>query len=147
MMAVMYIAMSSATSSLVHQLTCLEPCRIPVYILNALYLAPLTLWTYLNYGRPGKPSKFGGSPQSHCIQHSQDGTGGMPREPSEPEEEMKVESSADNTVVAQCNANYETQTNHYPPEEEESGQNALGPHRHGEWNVSQDHAALDSQAV
>jgi len=25
---------------------------IPVYILNALYLAPITLWTYLKYGRP-----------------------------------------------------------------------------------------------
>ncbi|KAE9382035.1 hypothetical protein N431DRAFT_360608 [Stipitochalara longipes BDJ] len=28
---------------------------IPVYILNALYLAPITLWTYLKYGRPEKP--------------------------------------------------------------------------------------------
>ncbi|EJT98825.1 hypothetical protein DACRYDRAFT_110713 [Dacryopinax primogenitus] len=28
---------------------------IPVYILNALYLAPITLWTYLNWGRPPKP--------------------------------------------------------------------------------------------
>ncbi|KAH8756947.1 hypothetical protein BGZ57DRAFT_944681 [Hyaloscypha finlandica] len=27
---------------------------IPVYILNALYLAPITLWTYLKYGRPEK---------------------------------------------------------------------------------------------
>lgn len=26
--------------------------RIPVYVLNALYLAPITLWTYFNYGRP-----------------------------------------------------------------------------------------------
>ncbi|KZT51127.1 hypothetical protein CALCODRAFT_521551 [Calocera cornea HHB12733] len=28
---------------------------IPVYVLNALYLAPITLWTYLNWGRPSKP--------------------------------------------------------------------------------------------
>ncbi len=49
----------------------------------------------------GKPSKDGGSPQSHCMQYSKGGTGG------DLEEEMKVESSADNTVVAQCNANYE----------------------------------------
>ncbi len=28
--------------------------RIPVYILNALYLAPITLWTYLKHGRPAK---------------------------------------------------------------------------------------------
>jgi len=41
---------------------------IPVYILNALYLAPLTLWTYLNYGRPGKPGP--GPPPSHCASHS-----------------------------------------------------------------------------
>ncbi|KIW03241.1 uncharacterized protein PV09_05462 [Verruconis gallopava] len=29
---------------------------IPVYIINALYLWPITLWTYLKYGRPSKPS-------------------------------------------------------------------------------------------
>jgi len=29
--------------------------RIPVYILNALYLGPLTLWTYWKYGRPSLP--------------------------------------------------------------------------------------------
>jgi hypothetical protein len=29
--------------------------RLPVYVLNALYLAPITLWTYLNYGRPMTP--------------------------------------------------------------------------------------------
>ncbi|EME78991.1 uncharacterized protein MYCFIDRAFT_208641 [Pseudocercospora fijiensis CIRAD86] len=28
---------------------------IPVYVVNALYLWPITLWTYLNYGRPAKP--------------------------------------------------------------------------------------------
>ena len=31
--------------------------RIPVYIFNALYLAPITLWTYLKYGRPEKPDQ------------------------------------------------------------------------------------------
>jgi len=25
---------------------------IPVYVLNALYLAPITVWTYIKYGRP-----------------------------------------------------------------------------------------------
>ena len=29
-----------------------------MYILNALYLAPITLWTYLKYGRPEKPMKM-----------------------------------------------------------------------------------------
>ncbi|OQD78750.1 hypothetical protein PENANT_c084G02504 [Penicillium antarcticum] len=28
---------------------------IPVYVLNALYLAPITLWTYFKYGRPPLP--------------------------------------------------------------------------------------------
>lgn len=31
--------------------------RIPVYVLNALYLAPITLWAYFNYGRPEAPQK------------------------------------------------------------------------------------------
>ncbi|KAK5070665.1 hypothetical protein LTS08_008888 [Lithohypha guttulata] len=30
---------------------------IPVYIVNALYLWPITLWTYLMYGRPPKPKE------------------------------------------------------------------------------------------
>ncbi|KAJ4507495.1 hypothetical protein HRR83_004073 [Exophiala dermatitidis] len=30
---------------------------IPVYIINALYLWPITVWTYIKYGRPGLPSK------------------------------------------------------------------------------------------
>lgn len=30
---------------------------IPVYVINALYLWPITLWTYLKYGRPSKPTK------------------------------------------------------------------------------------------
>lgn len=32
--------------------TCFD--RIPVYVLNALYLAPITLWTYLKHGRPAE---------------------------------------------------------------------------------------------
>jgi hypothetical protein len=31
--------------------------RIPVYILNALYLAPLTLWTYLNLAGQVSPAR------------------------------------------------------------------------------------------
>ena len=40
--------------------------RIPVYVINALYIWPITLWTYLNYGRPKKPSKTNGSAQPSC---------------------------------------------------------------------------------
>jgi hypothetical protein len=32
-------------------------CRIPVYIINALYLWPITVWTYIKYGRPEMPKK------------------------------------------------------------------------------------------
>jgi hypothetical protein len=31
--------------------------RIPVYIINALYLWPITVWTYINYGRPEMPKQ------------------------------------------------------------------------------------------
>lgn len=36
------------------QLTGIRSDRIPVYVLNALYLAPITLWTYLKHGRPAR---------------------------------------------------------------------------------------------
>lgn len=42
--------------------------RMPVYILNALYLAPLTIWTYLNYGRPMPP----GSKQKPSCHQKED---------------------------------------------------------------------------
>ncbi len=29
---------------------------IPVYIINALYLYPITMWVYLKYDRPAKPT-------------------------------------------------------------------------------------------
>ena len=37
---------------------------IPVFVINALYLWPITLWTYLKYGRPSKPSD-GAKPSCH----------------------------------------------------------------------------------
>ncbi|CAK3766385.1 hypothetical protein AC578_6886 [Lecanosticta acicola] len=56
---------------------------IPVYVINALYLWPLTLWVYLQYGRPPKPSKEEAprpQPKPHCHASS-------PQEPAEEEEE------------------------------------------------------------
>ena len=55
MMAVMLVtiadfchySISVYTNSVLH--------RIPVYVLNALYLAPITIWTYIKYGRPTPP--------------------------------------------------------------------------------------------
>ncbi|TKA59244.1 hypothetical protein B0A55_12476 [Friedmanniomyces simplex] len=41
---------------------------IPVYVVNALYLWPITLWTYLNYGRPPKAKRDTNMP-SHCAHH------------------------------------------------------------------------------
>lgn len=49
--------------------------RIPVYTINALYLWPITLWTYLNYGRPPKVNQGDSmSPQSaHHPPHGEAG--------------------------------------------------------------------------
>ncbi|OCL11631.1 hypothetical protein AOQ84DRAFT_183488 [Glonium stellatum] len=41
---------------------------IPVYVINALYLWPITLWTYLKYGRPPKPHHKAAIPQ-HTAHH------------------------------------------------------------------------------
>lgn len=44
---------------------------IPVYILNALYLGPLTIWTYWKYGRPAKPTEtHNHNHQAGHIDHS-----------------------------------------------------------------------------
>lgn len=62
--------------------------RIPVYIVNALYLWPITVWTYIKYGRPEAPKKakkFGDEAQAgeedpllhshHRTGHSEGNTG------------------------------------------------------------------------
>lgn len=41
---------------------------IPVYVINALYLWPITFWTYIRYGRPEKPTP-NGTTVSHCAAH------------------------------------------------------------------------------
>ncbi|KAK4551711.1 hypothetical protein LTR86_010947 [Recurvomyces mirabilis] len=48
---------------------------IPVYVINALYLWPITLWTYLNFGRPPKRQR-GQSMPSHCAHHPPHAGGG-----------------------------------------------------------------------
>ena len=40
--------------------------RIPVYVINALYLWPITVWTYLKYGRPVVPRPGQNAPP-HCA--------------------------------------------------------------------------------
>lgn len=42
---------------------------IPVYILNALYLGPLTLWTYVKWGRPPKPGQEPSNEAHHHPDH------------------------------------------------------------------------------
>jgi len=41
---------------------------IPVYVINALYLWPITLWTYIKFGRPPH-GKHKSSMPSHCAHH------------------------------------------------------------------------------
>ncbi|KAK5149850.1 hypothetical protein LTS14_010565 [Recurvomyces mirabilis] len=48
---------------------------IPVYVVNALYLWPITLWTYIKYGRPPKLHRGAATP-SHAAHHSPHGPGG-----------------------------------------------------------------------
>ena len=46
--------------------------RLPVYVLNALYLAPITLWTYLKHGRPMTPEVL-----REWIKENESGGSGM----------------------------------------------------------------------
>ena len=64
--------------------------RIPVYVINALYLWPITLWTYLNYGRPAVPREEGNAP-SHCAHSPSDASAGGETEKIRhpPSEEMR----------------------------------------------------------
>ena len=71
-----HVAFPSHTPSFSHSTHKPTDCRIPVYVINALYIWPITLWTYLNYGRPKKPSKIQGSAQLSChTGHGSNGTG------------------------------------------------------------------------
>jgi hypothetical protein len=56
MMAVMLVTIVDFSHYPISITTDLVFHRIPVYVLNALYLAPLTIWTYIKYGRPTPPS-------------------------------------------------------------------------------------------
>ncbi|KAJ9223412.1 hypothetical protein DTO169C6_4219 [Paecilomyces variotii] len=50
---------------------------IPVYLLNSLYLAPITLWVYFNYGRPTKPERPSKSTSEHQHGHCNPGGNGQ----------------------------------------------------------------------
>ncbi len=70
MMAVMCVT-SSSFAFHCHQTPLMrgELGRIPVYVVNALYLAPLTLWTYLKYGRPTNATTAPSQEQGGCSRH------------------------------------------------------------------------------
>jgi hypothetical protein len=87
--------------------------RIPVYILNALYLAPLTLWTYLNFGRPNKPSKDAGSSKSHHMNHGGHAHGENAEVHSKLEIKSEVESSANATTATQPDTNPDASSHHH----------------------------------
>ena len=59
---------------------------IPVYIINATHLWPITVWTDYKDGRPPKPKK-GESMPSHCAHHPPHagGGGGEAEKPHETE--------------------------------------------------------------
>lgn len=105
--------------------------RIPVYILNALYLAPLTLWTYLNFGRPSKPNKDSGLTQSHYMHHGGQDRGGNAGAYSKAEKEKDVESGANAMTVAQTSSDatphddHHHHHHHHQPENGGSEQKAL----------------------
>lgn len=62
---------------------------IPVYILNALYLGPLTLWTYWNYGRPTLPDDTKGiQSMSHHHDKTEDAEKPSPTMESHTEHDM-----------------------------------------------------------
>ncbi|KAL9608952.1 MAG: hypothetical protein Q9167_006236 [Letrouitia subvulpina] len=42
---------------------------IPVYVINALYLWPITFWTYVRFGRPEQPTPLDNTTGSHCAAH------------------------------------------------------------------------------
>ena len=43
---------------------------IPVYIINAGYMGPLTLYLYFKYGRPSKPTSESKQASCHCHAHA-----------------------------------------------------------------------------
>ena len=52
-----HVSFSSSRYSSTRLSTDILTNRIPVYIINALYLWPITVWTYVKYGRPDMPKR------------------------------------------------------------------------------------------
>lgn len=78
--------------------------RIPVYVVNALYLWPITLWTYINYGRPPKATN-GEAVTPHCAHYPPHGNiGSQSNEPHSTDtgENNKYSSSANE--APQCDS-------------------------------------------
>lgn len=75
---------------------------MPVYVINALYLWPITLWTYLNYGRPPK-AKEGQNAPSHCMTHSPNAQ----RDGESVKEQFDTQGMADLDIAQPSNAAYQ----------------------------------------
>jgi hypothetical protein len=112
MMAVMYVPPSLGLFILSFEYHVLIATRIPVYILNALYLAPLTLWTYLNYGRPSKPSKDGRSSHLRHMHHGGHHHGENGKGQGESEKKNEERSDANAPTGAQSHANSDASLHH-----------------------------------
>ena len=98
---------------------------IPVYIINALYLWPITLWVYIKYGRPGKPGA-GGDQVSHCH----DGAGGQNMQQKDPESN---DHDSDRTETASADQQQHQNSSHPEPKDEEAGHEMrMHEHHHGD---------------
>ena len=63
--------------------------RIPVYVINALYLWPITVWTYLKFGRPVVP-RHGENAPSHCAHSTSQASAGGETEMVRPTNSEKI---------------------------------------------------------
>ena len=87
---------------------------IPVYVINALYLWPITLWAYVKYGRPPKP---GSGNQGHCHDKMGASDGQMTHQQEDDNKETE-DTSED------LNASQHAGDQHHAPNDEEKAAEA-----------------------
>lgn len=103
---------------------------IPVYILNALYLGPLTLWTYWRWGRPPKPSKLGkGGANAHDHQNHGNGND---------------HSTMDHSMMTQTAVNHGSM-NHLTMDHAKEGHNDMNHVKVDQENTSHSHMDHDRE--
>lgn len=99
---------------------------IPVYVINALYLWPITLWVYFKYGRPSKPGA-GGDQVSHCHDG---GAGGQDMQQDGTEQN---DDDSDRTQTASADQQQHQHSSNPEQKDEESGHEMrMEEHHHGD---------------